>query len=81
MARAFGVHSAMATATIRLCPNLKVIRDECSTIRQSPQIRRIFSRYTQIISRCLWMRLTDVSDVIIHGSATRVEEFGGIKQS
>jgi DNA polymerase-4 len=77
-ARAFGVHSAMATATaIRLCPNLKVIPGRMSHYQAvSKQIREIFSRYTQIIEPLsLDEAYLDVSDCeLFQGSATRIAE-------
>ena len=77
-ARAFGVHSAMATATaIRLCPKLKVIPGRMSHYQAvSKQIREIFSRYTQIIEPLsLDEAYLDVSDCeLFQGSATRIAE-------
>ena len=77
-ARAFGIHSAMATATaVRLCPHLKVLPGRMSYYQAvSKQIREIFSRYTQIIEPLsLDEAFLDVSDCeLFQGSATLIAE-------
>lgn len=77
-ARAFGVHSAMATATaIRLCPDLKVLPGRMRYYQAvSKQIREILSRYTDIIEPLsLDEAYLDVSDCLLfQGSATRIAE-------
>ncbi len=51
VARQFGIHSAMASATARrLCPDLVIIRPDISTYRRvSRQIHGIFRNYTDLI--------------------------------
>lgn len=75
-ARAFGVHSAMATATaLRLCPDLKVLPGRMAYYQAiSRQIREIFSRYTEIIEPLsLDEAYLDVTDCeLFQGSATRI---------
>lgn len=77
-ARAFGVHSAMATAhAIRLCPDLKVLPGRMSHYQAiSKQIREIFSRYTDIIEPLsldeAYLDVTDCEQ--FKGSATRIAE-------
>lgn len=75
-ARAFGVHSAMATAhAIRLCPQLKVLPGRMSHYQAiSKQIREIFRRYTEIIEPLsLDEAFLDVTDCdLFQGSATRI---------
>ncbi|MFN3238010.1 MAG: DNA polymerase IV [Pseudomonadales bacterium] len=77
-ARAFGVHSAMATATaLRLCPDLKVIPGRMAHYQAvSKQIREIFSRYTEIIEPLsLDEAYLDVSDCeLFQGSATLIAQ-------
>lgn len=77
-ARAFGVHSAMATATaIRLCPTLKVLPGRMSYYQAvSKQIREIFTRYTDLIEPLsLDEAYLDVSECeLFQGSATRIAE-------
>lgn len=75
-ARAFGIHSAMATAyAIRLCPHLHIIRPRMAHyVEISKQIRAIFSRYTDVIEPLsLDEAFLDVSNSsILDGSATRI---------
>ncbi|MDA0339562.1 MAG: DNA polymerase IV [Proteobacteria bacterium] len=75
-ARAFGVHSAMATAyALRLCPALRVLPGRMSYYTAvSKQIRAIFRRYTDIIEPLsLDEAFLDVSDIELHqGSATLI---------
>ncbi len=77
-ARAFGVHSAMATAlAVRLCPDLKVVPGRMSHYQAiSKQIREIFSRYTNIIEPLsLDEAYLDVTEcAMFQGSATRIAE-------
>ena len=73
-ARAYGVHSAMATAYARrLCPDLKVVPGRMSYYQDvSRQIRAIFKRYTALIEPLsLDEAFLDVTETMLcHGSAT-----------
>lgn len=77
-ARAFGVHSAMATArALKLCPELKVIPGNMSKYRQvSHQIMAIYRDYTELIEPLsLDEAYLDVSaSNRCRGSATRMAE-------
>lgn len=77
-ARAFGVHSAMATAyALKLCPALTVVSGRMSHYQEiSRQIRAIFERYTDIIEPLsLDEAFLDVTDSeLFQGSATRIAE-------
>lgn len=75
-ARAFGIHSAMASATARLrCPELIIIRPDMEKYREaSKQIHEIFREYTSIIEPLsLDEAFLDVSSSSQHrGSATLI---------
>jgi len=77
-ARAFGIHSAMATAyALKLCPHLKVIPGRMSHYKSiSKQLRSIFERYTDIIEPLsLDEAFLDVSDSdLFNGSATLIAQ-------
>ncbi|MBW2942579.1 DNA polymerase IV [Zhongshania aquimaris] len=77
-ARAFGIHSAMPTASaLRRCPDLIVLTPRMDKYREvALQIRAIFSRYTeQIEPLSLDEAYLDVSDCdAFQGSATRIAE-------
>ncbi len=77
-ARAFGIHSAMATAyAMRLCPDLVVLPPRMSYYQTiSREIRAIFQRYTDLIEPLsLDEAYLDVTEVDLHqGSATRIAE-------
>lgn len=77
-ARAFGVRSAMPTATAkRLCPQLKVLSGEMGKYRQaSEHMHKIFRRYTDIIEPLsLDEAYLDVtSAAALSGSATLIAE-------
>ncbi len=76
VARQYGVHSAMPTATaLRKCPDLIVIPPAMDKYRKvARQVREIFSRYTGIIEPLsLDEAFLDVSDCeLLHGSATLI---------
>lgn len=75
-ARAFGIHSAMASAyALRLCPHLTLVPVRMNHYKQvSEQLREIFSRYTDLIEPLsLDEAFLDVSSSDRHnGSATRI---------
>lgn len=77
-ARAFGVHSAMATAqALKLCPKLVVVPPSFDKYRDaSRQILQIFQRYTPIIEPLsLDEAYLDVTTCdLYHNSATRIAE-------
>ncbi|MFT4631363.1 MAG: DNA polymerase-4 [Saprospiraceae bacterium] len=77
-ARAFGIHSAMATAyALRLCAQLVLVPVRMEYYKQvSTQIREIFNRYTDKIEPLsLDEAFLDVTDVdLFHGSATLIAE-------
>ena len=77
-ARAFGVHSAMPTASaLRRCPDLIVLTPRMDKYREvALQIREIFSRYTeQIEPLSLDEAYLDVSACdAFQGSATRIAQ-------
>lgn len=77
-ARAFGIHSAMATAQAKkLCPELTVIPGNMEKYRQaSRQIMAIYQQYTDLIEPLsLDEAYLDVSGAQKHaGSATRIAE-------
>ncbi len=77
-ARAFGVHSAMATARAqKLCPGLKVISGNMAKYREvSRQIMAIYRDYTELIEPLsLDEAYLDVSaSTRCQGSATRIAE-------
>jgi len=75
-ARAFGVHSAMPTATaLRLCPDLTLLPVRMQRYREASQvIRNIFNHYTEIIQPLsLDEAFLDVTaSSLHHGSATLI---------
>ncbi|MBF7075017.1 DNA polymerase IV [Glaciecola sp. MH2013] len=75
-ARAFGVRSAMATATaLRLCPKLTLVRGRMDVYKEvSDQIKSIFLRYTdEIEPLSLDEAFLDVTDSdLFEGSATLI---------
>lgn len=77
-ARAFGVHSAMATAyALKLCPSLTVIPGQMDKYRQvSRQIMQVYREVTDKIEPLsLDEAYLDVSDSqLFQGSATRIAE-------
>jgi DNA polymerase-4 len=77
-ARAYGVHSAMATAyALRLCPSLTLLPVRMSHYKAVSQaLRAIFNRYTDKIEPLsLDEAFLDVSDSeLFDGSATRIAE-------
>ena len=69
LAREFGIHSAMASATARrLCPDLIIIKPDISRYRAaSQQIHEIFQEYTSIIEPLsLDEAFLDLSDSRLH---------------
>ncbi len=78
VAREFGIHSAMASATARKkCPELIIIRPDMEKYRlASSQIHQIFQKYTSLIEPLsLDEAFLDVSDCELHdGSATQIAE-------
>ena len=77
-ARAFGIHSAMATAyALRLCTHLVLVPVRMDHYKEvSTQIRDIFNRYTDKIEPLsLDEAFLDVTDVeLFQGSATLIAE-------
>lgn len=75
-ARAFGVKSAMATATaLKLCPHLTIVHPQFSLYKEeSAAIKEIFKRYTDIVEPLsLDEAFLDVSSSKLHGgSATLI---------
>lgn len=75
-ARAFGVHSAMASArALTLCPDLLIVPPQFELYREvSAQFHRIFRCYTELIEPLsLDEAFLDVSDAVVHGgSATLI---------
>lgn len=78
LARDYGVHSAMPTATaMRLCPNLVIVPPRMHLYREvSLKIRAIFADYTALIEPLsLDEAYLDVTDSpSFHGSATLIAE-------
>ena len=78
VAREFGIHSAMASATARKkCPELIIIRPDMEKSRlASSQIHEIFQKYTSLIEPLsLDEAFLDVSDCeLFDGSDTRIAE-------
>jgi len=77
-ARAFGVHSAMATATaLRRCPDLVIVAPNMDKYREvALQIRSIFAQFSEIIEPLsLDEAYLDVSgSTAFQGSATRIAQ-------
>ncbi|MDN3638589.1 DNA polymerase IV [Simiduia curdlanivorans] len=77
-ARAFGVHSAMATKTaLRLCPHLTLLPHRFDVYRQaSLQMRQVFAKFTDLIEPLsLDEAFLDVSQCDQYqGSATRIAQ-------
>lgn len=78
VARQYGIHSAMASATARKrCPDLIIIKPDMEKYRQaSTRIQQIFARYTELIEPLsLDEAYLDVSQCeLLDGSATRIAE-------
>lgn len=78
IAREFGIHSAMASATARKkCPDLIIVRPDMEKYRlASQQIHQIFKKYTSIVEPLsLDEAYLDVTDChLLDGSATKIAE-------